>query len=110
MGLNSLKSSRANTRGVPVKKQFCLKVVTWKSYPSLQSLSLAYGSDTSFHACMSQVIKISLYTPYQFPLFLCRTLADTSKMSKEMQWSRPYWDSTHWPTPLPGWSSLALSP
>lgn len=62
MGLSSLKSSRAKTRGVPKKKQFCLKVVTWKSYPSLQSLSLAYGSDTSFHKCMSQVIKISLYT------------------------------------------------
>lgn len=62
MGLNSLESSRANTRGVPEKKQCCLKVVTWESYPGLQSLRLAYGSDTSFHVCMSQVIKISLYT------------------------------------------------
>lgn len=62
MGLNSLKSSRAKTRGVPEKKQVCLKVVTWKSYPSLQSLSLAYGSGTSFHECMRQIIKISLYT------------------------------------------------
>lgn len=62
MGLSSLESSRANTRGVPEKKQCCLKVVTWKSHPGLQSLSLAYGSDTSFQACVSQVIKISLYT------------------------------------------------
>lgn len=51
-----------------------------------------------------------MHTPYQLSLFLCRTLTDTSRMNKEIQWSRPYWDSMHWPAPLPAWNSLDLSP